>query len=149
MKQKQHIGTTTHQRTITVERGMVERFVDALEITDPLSTDEGAATQAGLSGLMLPSVAAGSLGNIQSAVDLLELKPKQVLHSKESVVVYQPICVGDELQLTTTIRDLYEQQVSGNPMGFVNIECIGSRPKGAIVFESQRILAVRGGFPRR
>ena len=149
MKQKQYIGATTAQRTLTVERGLVQRFVDALEIADPLSTDEAAAREAGLSGLMLPAVAAGSLADFQSAVDLLELKPKQVLHSKESIAVFQPLCAGDEIELTTVIRDLYEQQVSGNPMGFVTIECVGTKAKGQVVFESQRVLAVRGGFPRR
>jgi acyl dehydratase len=149
MKQKQHIGATTAERMLVIERGLVERFVDALDLSDPLSTDEDAAKEAGLRGLMLPNVAAGSLGNFQSAVELLELRPKQVLHSKESVVVLEPICVGDELRLTTRIRDLYEQQVSGNPMGFVNIECLGCNAKGDVVFESQRVLAVRGGFPRR
>lgn len=149
MKQKQYIGATTAERTLVIEHGLVQRFVDALEIADPLSTDEEAAKAAGMPGLMLPQVAAGSLADFQSAVDLLELKPKQVLHSKESMALFQPLCVGDEIRLTTVIRDLYEQQVSGNPMGFVTIECVGTNKKNQVVFESQRVLAVRGGFPRR
>jgi hypothetical protein len=81
---------------------------------------------------------------------LLELKPKQVLHSKEHVSVYAAICVGEELVVTTTLRDLYEQQVGGNPMGFVTIDVVGQSKKGAEVrFEAQRVLAIRGGFPRR
>lgn len=149
MKQKQHIGATTAEQTLVIEPGLVARFVDALEISDPLSTDDDAARAAGLPGRMLPYAAAGSLGDVQSAIELLELKPKQVLHSKESIVVFHPLCVGDTLRLTTVIRDLYEQQVSGNPMGFVTIECIGTNPAEQVVFESQRVLAVRGGFPRR
>lgn len=149
MKQRAQIGKTVAEEDLIIERGLVQRFVDALEISDPLSTDEGAAKAAGLTGLMLPHVAAGSLGNFQAAIDLLELKPKQVLHSKESILVFQPLCVGDEVKVKTRIRDIYEQQVSGNPMGFVTIEVLGTGKRNTVLFQSQRVLAVRGGFPRR
>ncbi len=149
MKQKTLLGAST-QRTIVVERGLVQRFVDALDVTDPLSTDEKAAAHAGLTGLMLPSTATAALGDYQPLIDLLELKPKQVLHAQEHVACFTPICVGDELIVTTTLRDVYEQQASGNPMGFVVIDVVGTGKKADDVrFEAQRTLAVRGGLPRR
>lgn len=153
MKQKAHIGTHTQDVTVTVEAGLVARFVDALDIDDPLSRDPAAAKAAGLPGLLLPHVGAGALGDYDSVVNLLELKPKQVLHSKESVSVYEPLCAGDEVRVTTQIKDLYEQQVGGNPMGFAIIEVVGTltggAKKGNRAFEAQRVLAIRGGFPRR
>lgn len=149
MKQKAHLGTST-TKTIVVERGLVKRFVDALEITDPMCTDEKAAAQAGLGGPMLPHSAAGSLGDFSPITDLLELKPKQVLHAQEHVSIFQPVCAGDELTITTTLRDVYEQQASGNPMGFVVIDVVGTGKKSDDVrFEAQRTLVVRGGLPRR
>ena len=149
MKQKAHLGTST-QKTIVVERGLVQRFVDALEVSDPLSTDEKAADAAGLSGLLLPQTAAATLGDYQQVIDLLELKPKQVLHAQEHVSVFAPVCVGDELTITTTLREVYEQQASGNPMGFVVIDVVGTGKKADDVrFEAQRTLVVRGGLPRR
>ena len=149
MKQKAHLGAST-TRTIVVERGLVKRFVEALEITDPMCIDEKAASQAGLGGLMLPHSAAGSLGDFAPLTDLLELKPKQVLHAQEHVSIFQPVCVGDELTITTTLRDVYEQQASGNPMGFVVIDVVGTGKKSDDVrFEAQRTLVVRGGLPRR
>jgi len=150
MKHKAHVGTTTSTKTIVIEQGLVARFVDALDVSDPLSRDEAAAAAAGLPGLVLPYNAAATLGDYQSVIDLLELKPKQVLHSKETVAVFVPMCVGDELVVSTTLRDIYEQQVGGNPMGFVTIEVVGSGKKsGDVRFEAQRVLAIRGGFPRR
>jgi hypothetical protein len=149
MKHKAHLGAST-QKTIVVERGLVQRFVEALEVTDPLSTDEKAADAAGLPGLMLPHTAAATLGDYQHIIDLLELKPKQVLHAQEHVGLFQPVCVGDELTITTTLRDVYEQQASGNPMGFVVIDVVGTGKKPDDVrFEAQRTLVVRGGLPRR
>lgn len=150
MKQRAHIGKTIREKSLVIEAGLVERFVDALELTDPLSTDPEAARAAGLSNVMLPHVGAGSLGEYDAVMDVLELKPKQVLHSRETIAVHQPLCVGDELTVATTVRDLYEQQGGGgNPMGFVVIDVVGTTKKNLIAFEVQRVLAVRGGFPRR
>jgi hypothetical protein len=149
MKHKAHLGAKT-EKTIVVERGLVQRFVDALEVTDPMCTDEKAADAAGLPGLLLPHTAAATLGDYQHIIDLLELKPKQVLHAQEHVSIFAPVCVGDELTITTTLRDVYEQQASGNPMGFVVIDVVGSGKKADDVrFEAQRTLVVRGGLPRR
>jgi acyl dehydratase len=147
MKHKMHLGTSW-QKTVTVELGMVQRFVDAYDSNDPLSRDAQAAKQAGLTGLLLPTPACATMGEFTKVVELLELKPKQVLHSKEYLQVFSPVCVGDELSISTTIRDLFEQQVSGNPMGFVTIDVVGTVKKD-VRFEAQRILAIRGGFPRR
>ena len=149
MKHKAHLGTST-QKTVVVERGLVQRFVEALEVNDPMSTDEKAADAADLPGLMLPHTAAATLGDYQHIIDLLELKPKQVLHAQEHVSLFSPVCVGDELTITTTLRDVYEQQASGNPMGFVVIDVVGTGKKADDVrFEAQRTLVVRGGLPRR
>lgn len=149
MKHRAHLGTST-QKTIVVERGLVQRFVEALEVNDPMSIDEKAAEKAGLPGLLLPHTAAATLGDYQHLVDLLELKPKQVLHAQEHVSIFSPVCVGDELTITTTLRDVYEQQASGNPMGFVVIDVVGTGKKADDVrFEAQRTLVVRGGLPRR
>jgi hypothetical protein len=149
MKHKAHLGAST-TKAMVIERGLVQRFVEALEITDPICLDPKAADDAGLPGVMLPHTAAGSLGDYQFVIDLLELKPKQVLHAQEHLSLFQPLCVGDELQITTTLRDVYEQQASGNPMGFVVIDVVGTGKKSDdIRFEAQRTLVVRGGLPRR
>jgi len=149
MKQQSHIGKTVSTKTITIEEGMVSRFVDALELADPLSQDHDAAQAAGLKGLVLPHFAAGSLGDYDAAIELLELRPKQVLHSRETVAVFEPLVVGEVLEVNTVIRELFEQQAGGNPMGFVAIDVIGRDMKHNLMFEAQRLLAIRGGFPRR
>ena len=53
------------------------------------------------------------------------------------------------LMMAKNFGDLYEQQVGGNPMGFVTIDVVGTAKKGEVRFEAQRVLAIRGGFPRR
>lgn len=149
-KATSHIGKVVSEHPLLIEAGLVQRFVDALGIEDPLSLDPAAAKAANLPAVMLPHVAAGSLGAYDQVVELLELKPKQVLHARESIAVYQPLCVGDEVTLTTTISDVFEQQGGGgNPMGFVNIDVVATGKRNVVYFEVQRQIAVRGGFPRR
>ncbi|MFZ9887970.1 MAG: FAS1-like dehydratase domain-containing protein, partial [Myxococcota bacterium] len=138
MKQRAHIGKTVAEKSIVIEAGLVQRFVDALEEDAPLSKDRASARAAGLNEVMLPHVGAGSLGDYDAVTTLLELRPKQVLHSRETIAVHQPLCVGDELSVTTTIRDLYEKQAGGgNPMGFVVIDVVGTTKKDLIAFEVQ------------
>ena len=99
MKHKAHLGATTH-KTVVIEQGLIQRFVDALDLGDPLSKDPEAARAAGLPGLVLPQSAAASLGDFAHFLTLLELRPKQVLHSREHVQVFVPVCAGDELTIT-------------------------------------------------
>jgi hypothetical protein len=149
MKARQHVGKVAREKKVYIEHGLIERFVVALGIEDPLSIDPKAAEKAGLPGLMLPHVAAGSLGDLEAVVELLELRPKQVLHSEETSTVFAPLCIGEELTVVTRIREVYEQQVGGNPIGFCTVDIVGTNKKRAVMFEAQRIIAVRGGFPRR
>ena len=134
MKQRQFVGKTISAIDIVIEAGLVRRFVEALEITDPLSLDQKAAKAAGLTGLLLPTVAAGSLGDYDTVIRALELKPKQMLHSMEAIRVFERLCVGDEIKVTTSIDEVFEQQVGGNPMGFVDIKVIGTCKRSALTF---------------
>jgi len=149
MRQKQHIGKTTSVKEIVVENGTIDRFVEALNIEDPLVVNARAAKAAGLTGRLLPPIGAASLGDFESATALLEVKPKQVLHSKDTVTVFEPLCVGDVITVSTTIKNVFEQQVGGNPMGFAEIEVLGTGKRKAVLFEAERVLAIRGGFSRR
>jgi acyl dehydratase len=148
IKLKALVGTVLSTETVEIERSMVSRFVDALGLQDPLHHDEKSAKSAGLSGLMLPEAAVGSLGDYDSVINAVDVKPKQVLHSQEKLAIFEPLCVGDTLKITTSIHNLFEQQSAGNPMGFVTVEVVGEKGR-QVVFQTQRVLAIRGGFPRR
>lgn len=153
MKQKVYVGHTVSREDVTIELGFVRRFIDALQIYDPLSTSKETAQSAQLNHVLVPSVSLGSLGDYTAVSDLLELKPKQVLHSKEVVRVFKPVVVGDKLTVTTTISNIDEKLPNGNPVGFVTIDVVGAftdaNQQADVAFEVQRVWAIRGGFPRR
>lgn len=135
LKQKALIGTIVDTHTVVLSAEFFAHFSDAL----------GHAKES------TPRVwrfALATLGAHGKACELLELKPKQVLQSRESFLVTTEPKIGDELEIVTTLKDLYEQQAGNAPMGFAEVEVSGTRGKNPI-FSSQRIFAIRGGFIRR
>ena len=52
--------------------------------------------------------------------------------------------------ISTTIKDVFQKIVGGNPMGFIRIEVAGEKKKpGQIVFLLDRLLLIKGGLPNR
>jgi hypothetical protein len=90
----------------------------------------------------------GSLGAHAKIHSLLAIKPKQILHSRESVTIQDAVAPGDSLAIITVIRDLFEQQASANPLGFIVVDVLGKKG-GTYAFKCERITTIRGGFPRR
>ena len=79
----------------------------------------------------------------------MNLKPRRILHNEESIAVVDPIYVGEKLLITTTVKDVFQKIVGGNPMGFIRIEVAGEKKPGQIVFLLDRLLLIRGGLPNR
>jgi hypothetical protein len=136
-KQKVLIGKVVDTHQVVLNDELFERFVEAMGVR----REAKASTH-------LWNFALTSLGAHGKAYELLELKPKQILHSRESFEIIKAPHIGDELEIETTIKDLYEQQAGSAPMGFAVISVVGKH-KNKIAFSSQRIVAVRGGFSRR
>lgn len=149
LKQRTLIGRVTAETSTQIEAGLVTRYAAATGLRDALSLEKRAQTAAGLPAALVPHVALAYLGDMQSALDALKLAPEKVLHSRESTAVFQDVCVGDTLKITTSIHDLYEQQHGGTPMGMLTVQVVGERKKNDVLFICQRVYAVRGGFPRR
>ncbi len=146
---EQLIGQVVYQEDVTIEYSMVRRYIDAVNNQLPLYSIPGHAKKFGLEDIPLPHSAVGSLGRVESVTKILELKPKQVLHSKESVTVYQPICVGQRVKVSTRIENIEQQRVGGNPMGFVQARFIITGARNVVLAEAERTFAVRGGFRSR
>jgi len=135
-KQSAYINTQVDQYKIRIHADLIERFSDVLL---ELKGNEANG---------MPIATLGTLGAYEKVTDLLGINPQNLLHSRETIKVISSPQVGDEIEVITFISDLYEQQASGNPMGFAVIEVVGKKG-GSIVFAVNRIYAIRGGFPRR
>jgi acyl dehydratase len=149
MQKALEISKVAHKRTVAVENGDIRRFAEAVFSADPIHSDPAAAKQAGLPGLIAPPTFCATLCDYAEILKELDLNPRQVMHSEQHVAELEPVYAGDVLSVTTTLVDRFERTSGSNTMGFVILEDTGNNQKGKKVFLARRVLAVRGGFPRR
>lgn len=88
-----------------------------------------------------------SLGDPEGVFKALNIHPKHILHTRESVTVFQDPVPEKAISVETKIKDLYEQQASDKPMGFITVQITGTQ-SGKKAFVCERIWAISGGFPR-
>ncbi len=137
LKQTSLVGQVIGHRTIHVTDDMLRRLKNALDGWHQVDK------KTAISSFFL-----GSLGDHQKAYERLKIKPNRQLHSRESLFVCDPIKPGDVIEVETVLGDLYEQHGSSIPIGFVVTDVWGKKAN-SVIFHSQRIMAVRGGFERR
>ncbi len=136
-KQKSLAGTTVSTKEIEIEKSKVGWFYE----TSYLMENQHVVCNTVRHSALI------SLGDIDKVYELMGVKPHNVLLSKESITSIEPLVPGDKVAIHTQIHDLYEQQASSSPMGFLTIHITGHK-NGALAFHAERVLAIRGGFPR-
>ena len=141
-KLKQMIGQIISSHESVVEESLVHRYAQAFGLNPSEETNKKGH-------LRLPDPAVCSFGDFEGVVHQMNLKPRRILHNEESIAVVDPIYVGEKLFITTTIKDVFQKIVGGNPMGFIRIEVAGEKQPGEIAFLLDRLLLIRGGLPNR
>lgn len=142
IKQKSLIGTELDTLIQTIEWRMLKNLKRSLGKNTSETQFEGSAKHE-----IFPSFLLGQLINMPRIHKALHLSIPQVLLSRESIIAHRPVKVGDTLRIKTFLKDVYEQQATSNPIGFVILDSIGTIDEN-IAFYCERILAVRGGFTR-
>jgi len=110
-------GTEWLPQVYNIERGMVERFVRAIDDPNPLWPDAA------------PPTFVVTLG-IEQIQHILASAPSGTsLHGSTELECYQPVRVGDTITATTKISSVRERQGKMGKMSFVTFE---------ITYENQR-----------
>lgn len=149
MRQRKLIGTATETRVVELDRSDIRNFASAIHAKNPIHFDEAAAAKAGHPNLVAPTSLAAGLGQHDTLVSLLDVHSKNVLHSEQTVELRRPLCAGDVIKVFSIITDVQERPIGSATTGFVTIEDRGADAKGKPLFTARRVLAIRGGFPRR
>jgi len=136
IKQYLLVGSQIDKKHVHITREYLKRVQNALDGWQTIVENE-----------VLPKFFLGSLGEHQKVYDSLEIRPRQQLHCRESIVVCNEVKLGDLIEVETILADIYEQQASHNPLGFVVTDVWGRKNK-TVVFHCERITTVRGGFSR-
>lgn len=114
MIDRQHIGYTTAPTRVAVDPWRVRLFCQAIGETSPVHWDEAAARDAGHAGCPVPPTFLKALEaeHCSSAALLrhLQVSVGQVLHAEQSFTLLSPVHVGDQVDITRSITDLYDKR---------------------------------------
>ena len=133
------IGTSTGTTVVTVERGHVALFADAVKDPDPVYRDPRAAADAGLPGIPAPPTYPFVMGNFGAYPELqpddaptgnpmgavlgpLMAKGGLILHGEQEFTYHRPVFAGDVLEGKGLVVDAYQKESKGKTMTFVVVE---------------------------
>ncbi len=136
---KDLIGTETSRSVITVERGHLGLFADAVKDGNAIYRDPRAAAAAGLDGIPAPPTYPFAMDNFGKFPELqpedggatnalmLALGPLLgkgglILHGEQSFAYTRPVYAGDVLEGKGTIVDAYRKESKGKTMTFIVVE---------------------------
>ena len=133
------IGTPTGTTVVTVERGQLALFADAVKDEDPVYRDPRAAADAGLPGIPAPPTYPFVMGNFGVYPELqtddapsgnpmgavlgpLMAKGGLILHGEQEFTYHRPVFAGDVLEGKGLVVDAYQKESKGKTMTFVVVE---------------------------
>ncbi len=133
------IGKSTGTTVITVERGQLALFADAVKDDSPIYRDLTAATGAGLAGIPAPptypfvmehfgafpelQTAEAPVGNPMGEVlGPLMAKGGLILHGEQEFTYHRPVLAGDVLVGKGSVVDAYQKESKGKTMTFIVVE---------------------------
>ena len=142
-----HIGHRFPAFSAEIERGRLKFFAKAIGQSDPVYTDEAAATAAGHPGLPVPPTFLFCLEmeapNPGAARDLLNLPVPKVLHGEQRFSYHAMCYAGDTLTFEPQITDIYSKK--GGLLEFVVRETRVTNQHGTHVADLNAITVVKHG----
>lgn len=140
-KQKLLIGTKLDCFSKTIEASYINRLHNVFNNTSSSSSIPDKILHS------YPTFLLGNLINTSKIYKILNVNVNHVLLSREFIISHKSINIGDTIKIITVLKDIYEQQASNNPIGFIILESIGLKNNDTL-FYAERVYAVRGGFQR-
>lgn len=138
-------GKTYPPHEYEVGREKIREYANAVGETDPVHHDRAAATEAGFRDVVAPPMFAVvySAGAMTPAILDPELGINLMLmvHGGQEFVWSEPVCAGDTITTTATVKDLYEK----DGKQFFVFESVSTNQDGAEVTRATWTNIVRGG----
>ena len=137
---EQIIGKPTGTTVVTVERGHIAVFADAVKDRSPVYRDPRAAADAGLPGIPAPPTYPGVMSDFGVFPELqpegasLDANPMGevlgplmanggiILHGEQEFTYHRPVLAGDVLVGEGKVADAYRKESKGRTMTFVVVE---------------------------
>ena len=133
------IGKSTGTTVVTVERGQLALFADAVKDASPIYRDPRAAAAAGLAGIPAPPTYPFVMGNFGAFPELqtdeapvdnpmgavlgpLMANGGIILHGEQEFTFHRPVLAGDVLVGEGSVVDAYQKESKGKTMTFIVVE---------------------------
>jgi hypothetical protein len=114
MIDKNLIGYSFEPVKLAVEAGRLRFVAKALGLTDPVYIDLDAARAEGYSDLLAPPTFPFMLESdaleLEELCDFFGQNVKHLLHAEQKFSYHQPICAGDQITFTKTIRNIFDKK---------------------------------------
>lgn len=114
MIDRQFIGTTTAPTRIVVDAWRVKLFCQAIGETSSVHWDEASARAAGHRACPVPPTFLKALESEHCSsatlLKLLQVSVGKVLHAEQSFEYTLPVHVGDAVEITRSVTDLYDKR---------------------------------------
>jgi len=135
------IGIESEPEVYEIEKGMIRRFVLAIDDPNPLWRDEAYARKSRYGGIIAPPTFVLTVGFDELQRQVLESVPYGgILHGSTELECYQPVRPGDIITVTTKIANIRERQ--GGRMGkmvFVTLDITYKNQRQELVARCQQV----------
>lgn len=120
---KAKIGEEWEPWIYEIEKGMIQRFVQAIDDPNPLWQNEEYAKKSQYGGIIAPPTLIPIMGFEQIQHQVSQLIPNgTILHGATDLECYQPIRPGELITVTTKIANVRERQGKMGKMAFITFE---------------------------
>lgn len=147
MLDKSRIGHSFPAFQVTLEKGRLRFFAEAIGETNPVFLDEATAREAGFRSLPMPPTYAFCVGkeapNPGDVIALFSVDIADVLHGEQSFNYYSIPCAGDVLTVGRQIVDVYERK--NGTLGFIVLRMKATDQADRPLFEATQTIIIKQG----
>ena len=145
MIDKSFIGRELPPSTLTLERGRLRFFAQAIGETDPVYSDLDAARAAGYADLPAPPTflfaAELDSGQSMALLELLQIPLAKLLHGEQGFSYHRPACAGDTITVRPRITAIYDKK--GGALEFVVKTAEARNQRDELVAELRTVIVCR------
>ncbi len=135
------IGIESEPKTYEIEKGMIRRFVLAIDDPNPLWQDEECARKSRYGGIVAPPTFILTIGFEQIQQQILTTIPSgTILHGDTMLECYQVIRPGDVVTATTKITNIRQRQGEKGKTAFISFEIIYINQRQELVAKCRQMV---------
>ncbi|HEX73620.1 MAG TPA: MaoC family dehydratase [Dehalococcoidia bacterium] len=138
---RSNIGVEWEPVVYKIEKGMIQRFVQAIDDPNPLWQNEEHASKSRYGGIVAPPTFILTIGfeEIQQQI-LASIPSGTILHGDTTLECYQPIKPGDVITATTKITNIRQRQGEKGKTAFISFEITYMNQKQELVANCRQMV---------